>query len=134
MPSPKKTSKARAKAAPRKATKKKGPNATAASAPKTARKAVAATARRRPVPAPASPTSATGPEYAAMVKIVLAAVPATGPGVSRNQVMDAAREAATNRTFPGDTHRMWAKQVLLDLAANGAIVSTKGTPEKWRRP
>jgi hypothetical protein len=59
--------------------------------------------------------------YAAMSKVVVAAIPDHEPGVPLGQVLEAARRNTTRRMFPGDTHRMWAVKVLNDLRATGAV-------------
>lgn len=89
--------------------------------------------RRKAVPEPGTPPSESGKEYLAMSKMILEAVPAHGAGLTRNEVFDVVRDEAPARLFPGDTHRMWAKQVFLDLAAKGVLKGDGATPERWRR-
>lgn len=89
--------------------------------------------RKRAVPAPTGRAADAPREYAAMMKIVLAAVPDNGRAVAHNSILDAARSASSNKLFPGDTHRMWAKQVLLDLQSKGVLLEDAMRPGNWRR-
>ena len=71
--------------------------------------------------------------YLAMSKVVLAAMPDHAPGVPMGQVLEAARQNTSRRMFPGDTHRMWARQVLDDLRAEGTI-QVDDQLGFWHRP
>lgn len=90
--------------------------------------------RKHAVPEPAAMRTTGKREYLLMTKVVLDVVPSRPPGLALGEVYDAVRDKATKRDFPGDTHRMWAKQVLLDLQAKGVLVEDGGRPSKWRKP
>lgn len=62
--------------------------------------------------------------YAAMAKVIVAAMPDHAPGITVGSVFEAARRNTSRRQFPGDTHRMWARQVLGDLLAKGAVAAS----------
>jgi hypothetical protein len=59
--------------------------------------------------------------YAAMARVIVASLPDHAPGVTIGSVLEAARLHTSRRQFPGDTHRMWARQVLGDLMVKGAV-------------
>ena len=71
--------------------------------------------------------------YLAMSKIVLGALPEHAPGITAGEVYEAARRQTSRHKFPGDTHRMWARQVLDDLRANGAVLED-AERHLWRAP
>ncbi len=89
-------------------------------------------ARKHAVPEPAAMRAEGRREYLLMTQVVLGVVPSKTPGLALGEVYDAVRTKAAQRDFPGDTHRMWAKQVLLDLKAKG-VLGEDGSPGKWRR-
>ncbi|MHB8634115.1 MAG: DUF6958 family protein [Thermoplasmatota archaeon] len=107
------------------------PAAKAVKGTKPAGKAAAKLERKHAVPAPTGKAADAPREYEAMLQIILKTVPARGSGVTHDAILEAAR-AASRRLFPGDTHRMWAKQVLLDLQSKGVVVEDPGTA-KWRK-
>ena len=71
--------------------------------------------------------------YLAMSKIVMAALPDHAPGVPAGDVYEAARNQTSRHKVPGDTHRMWARQVLDDLRASGAV-HEDAERHLWRSP
>lgn len=64
--------------------------------------------------------------YAAMARVLVAALPSRAPGVTLGSVLEAARRSTSRRQFPGDTHRMWARKVLDDLVTNGTVAASEG--------
>jgi hypothetical protein len=73
-------------------------------------------------------------KFAAMRKVLLAVLPASGPGLTQKEMMEAVRGRASAAMFPGSTHMWWAKTVQLDLEARGRVVRDKAAkPLRWRR-
>jgi hypothetical protein len=71
--------------------------------------------------------------YLAMSKVVMDALPDHAPGVPVGAVFEAARSHTSRHKFPGDTHRMWARQVIDDLRATGAV-HEDAERHLWRSP
>lgn len=88
--------------------------------------------RGRGMPEPTAAPAEGKREYLLMVQLVMDALPAKAPGASFGDVLDQVRSRASKRDFPGDTHRTWAKQVLLDLKAAG-LAAEDGETSAWRR-
>jgi hypothetical protein len=72
-------------------------------------------------------------KYLAMRDILLEVVPRKSPGLTQGEMFEAVRGAASQRQFPGSTHRWWAKCVQLDLEAKGILERESTTPLRWHR-
>ena len=88
--------------------------------------------RRRGMPEPTAAPAEGKREYLLMAQLVMDALPAKSPGASFGDVLEQVRSRASKRDFPGDTHRAWAKQILVDLKAAGLAVED-GETSAWRR-
>jgi len=72
-------------------------------------------------------------KYRVMRGLVLGVMPARAPGVTQAEMMAGVGRVAPRATFPGSTHRWWAKWVQLDLEARGVLARELTKPLRWHR-
>ncbi len=84
---------------------------------------------------PGKSTPVDGDKYRAMRDALLAALPATKPGFTEQQMRDAVVPLLPQDLFPGGERAgWWSKAVQLDLEAKGEVVRELARPLRWHRP
>ena len=72
--------------------------------------------------------------YNAMKKAMLEVLPASEPGLTQTEMIEAVKAHLPGDLFPGGAKvGWWAKSVQLDLEAKKIIVREKITPLRWHR-
>ena len=73
-------------------------------------------------------------KYAAMKSALLAALPASPPGLTQQEMLAAVVGRLPEDPFPGGAKAgWWAKTVQLDLEAKGLVARTDSKPLTWHR-
>ncbi len=73
-------------------------------------------------------------KYHAMREALTAVLPATAPGLTQAEMVEAAIPHLPEALFPGGTKAgWWAKTVQLDLEAKGVIIREPTKPLRWHR-
>ena len=81
---------------------------------------------------PGYTTLVDGRMYRAMRQALLAALPASAPGLTQAEMREAVIPLLPPDLFPGGAKAgWWAKSVQLDLEAKGVLVREPGKPLRW---
>lgn len=71
-------------------------------------------------------------KYTAMREAYLAVLPASAPGMTQAELMEAVKPRLPEDLFPGGaTSGWWVKTVQLDLEAKHLVVRTRTRPLRW---
>ena len=83
---------------------------------------------------PGQSSTADAGMYQAMRMALLDALPATAPGLTQAEILEALKPGLPEELFPGgEKAGWWAKSVQLDLEAKRLIERERTTPLRWHR-